>query len=480
MDIINGDIRIRSLTSNDYLLLYKWLSDDRVLEFYSGRDKHYTYQDIVDKYSKIIPGRIKAIIEYKGKPVGYCQIYRVRGELYSEYGYPESGEIVYAMDQFIGEVDYWNKGIGSSFIKMVFDYLKTIESADAVILDPHVNNPRAVKAYTKAGFRIIKDLPKHELHEGKMEDSYLMEYRFDDNLVNVKAFKYILKKKFPDLDIHSISVLGSGHDSVAYLVNDSYVFKIKYSSNSSSYEREMKIYEFLNDNLSSNIKIPKIEYSYIGDDNQILGYRKINGKFLTPDLYMTLSDEDKLVLKRDIASFLRNMHDLDYSSISSYSIDTKHDMLEKCELLLSSSIFDSLTESERDYIDRFIDRVNTTLVFEGRKCLCHNDFSCNHILLDDNNKLCGLIDFGDSGICDEYSDFVYLLEDSNEEIGSSFGEDVLRLYGDIDIDSAKEYQDIFDEYYPIEMIVYGIKNNREDFIRKGRLEILSRTHRRVY
>ncbi len=32
-----------------------------------------------------------------------------------------------------------------------------------------------------------------------------------------------------------------------------------------------------------------------------------------------------------------------------------------------------------------------------KKCLCHKDFSCNHLLLDGNNRLTGIIDFGDSG-----------------------------------------------------------------------------------
>ena len=104
-----------------------------------------------------------------------------------------------------------------------------------------------------------------------------------------------------------------------------------------------------------------------------------------------------------------------------------------------------------------MERLNATTVFEGKKCLCHNDFSCNHLLLDGNNRLTGIIDFGDSGIIDEYCDFIYLLEDSEEEIGTNFGEDILRMYGNIDIEKAKEYQDIVEEYYPIETIVYGIK-----------------------
>ena len=57
--------------------------------------------------------------------------------------------------------------------------------------------------------------------------------------------------------------------------------------------------------------------------------------------------------------------------------------------------------------------------------------------MDDNNKLIGIIDFGDAGITDEYSDFLYLLEDSDEEVGSSFGEEILKIYKDINIKKQK-------------------------------------------
>ena len=37
------------------------------------------------------------------------------------------------MDQFIGEVDYWSKGIGTKYTKMIFEFLKKERNADAVI-----------------------------------------------------------------------------------------------------------------------------------------------------------------------------------------------------------------------------------------------------------------------------------------------------------------------------------------------------------
>ena len=154
------------------------------------------------------------------------------------------------MDQFIGEPDYWNKGIGTKYMKMVFEFLKKARKADAVILDPHQDNKRALRMYEKAGFRIIRDLPKHELHEGKKRDCYLMEYRYEDNIINVKAAKYLLEHTFTKLQIKTIRVLGNGNDSVAYLVNKEYVFKIKYSAtNKKEYEKEKAIYDLFKSKL---------------------------------------------------------------------------------------------------------------------------------------------------------------------------------------------------------------------------------------
>lgn len=58
-------------------------------------------------------------------------------QLYTDYHYPQTDEIVYGMDQFIGEPNYWSKGIGTRYIKLIFEFLKKERNANAVILDPH-------------------------------------------------------------------------------------------------------------------------------------------------------------------------------------------------------------------------------------------------------------------------------------------------------------------------------------------------------
>ena len=79
-------------------------------------------KNILQKLSK--DEILRVIIEYQDKPIGYGQIYKMYDELYDDYHYPKSKEIVYGMDQFIGEPKYWSCGIGTKYTKMIFDFLK--------------------------------------------------------------------------------------------------------------------------------------------------------------------------------------------------------------------------------------------------------------------------------------------------------------------------------------------------------------------
>lgn len=97
-------VSFRPMSEDDLVLMLKWLTDDRVLEFYDGRDKRHTQKTIREHYTEQWADEIyRVIIEYDTIPIGYAQIYRIQGELFDEYDYHETEEKIYAMDQFIGE-----------------------------------------------------------------------------------------------------------------------------------------------------------------------------------------------------------------------------------------------------------------------------------------------------------------------------------------------------------------------------------------
>ena len=79
-------VSFRPMNEDDLVLMLKWLTDDRVLEFYDGRDKKHTQKTIREHYTEQWADEIyRVIIEYDTIPIGYAQIYRIQGELFDEY-----------------------------------------------------------------------------------------------------------------------------------------------------------------------------------------------------------------------------------------------------------------------------------------------------------------------------------------------------------------------------------------------------------
>ena len=171
-----GDVAVRELQDSDEGSLLRWLNDPRVLEFYEGRDRPFTPEMIREHFYEDMECW-RCLVECQGRPVGYVQYYLLEEDGFSEYGLqPEEGP-VYGMDQFIGEPELWGRGVGRAFIGLMLRYLIGELGAEAVVLDPHTDNLRAVRCYEACGFQKRKLLPGHELHEGKMRDCWLMEYR---------------------------------------------------------------------------------------------------------------------------------------------------------------------------------------------------------------------------------------------------------------------------------------------------------------
>jgi RimJ/RimL family protein N-acetyltransferase len=86
---------------------------------------------------------------------------------YFQY-YIVSKEII-GIDQFIGEADRINKGIGTAAIKLFLEMIVTRHKPQQVIIDPHPENKRAIRCYEKVGFVYYST----ELNENG-ESAYMM------------------------------------------------------------------------------------------------------------------------------------------------------------------------------------------------------------------------------------------------------------------------------------------------------------------
>lgn len=172
----NNQLTVRELMLNDNLLLSKWLSNPAILEFYDGRDNPSDLERVNRKFFNRNDGVNRCIIEYEKKSIGFIQYYRIDKEERLLYGYEHSNDLIYGIDQFIGETRYWGKGIGTLLVSSMVNFLIEDKQADRVVLDPQASNIRALRCYEKCGFKKVKLLEKHELHEGEHRDCWVMEY----------------------------------------------------------------------------------------------------------------------------------------------------------------------------------------------------------------------------------------------------------------------------------------------------------------
>lgn len=274
--------------------------------------------------------------------------------------------------------------------------------------------------------------------------------------------KNIIEVEF-NFPVHSLTTLGQGLDSVAYLVNNEYVFKqAKHDEARANLRKEKLVLDYLRG--KTTLQIPKIEF--YSEEYHICGYKAIKGDKLTPELYKTMRDSEKDRLAQDIAMFLSQMHALPLPGVDVLQADVMDDYKSDYDAL-RKTVYEKIPDRSKAYLDALFQRIfSDRRITEYVKALCHNDLSCNHMIIQ-NNRVIGIIDFGDAAVTDRDKDFIYLLEDSREELGREFGMKVLEYYHHPNKELPILKADLNEEYYPIELILGGLATKSEDMYNKG-------------
>lgn len=147
-------IDIRPLDAGDYPLLLTWLQQPHVREWWDDGD------DTIEKVAASFgddDGCERYLIMADERAVGYIQSYWVEGN--------SAG-----LDLFIGEPDAVGRGLGPQVIRAFIARELAPRNPARIIIDPDPANRRAIRCYTKAGFRhyatVLND-------EGK--PAYMME-----------------------------------------------------------------------------------------------------------------------------------------------------------------------------------------------------------------------------------------------------------------------------------------------------------------
>lgn len=218
---------------------------------------------------------------------------------------------------------------------------------------------------------------------------------------DLKNIQRVIASDFSELKIEKITLIDNGWDNVVVEINNDLIFRFpKY--NEVNFDVEVKILDFLKDKIS--LQIPKIKF--LGKSFTYMGYPKIQGGNLTPEIFDSLNSEQKEKLTLDLANFLREMHSsispdeakiigVEDENLPSYSNSIKSVLPNKID---DKSVLDFMEATIKEYEGMMQEKVE--LVF------LYNDLHTENMAFDaTSKKLNGVFDFGDIMIGDVNMDF---------------------------------------------------------------------------
>ena len=275
------------------------------------------------------------------------------------------------------------------------------------------------------------------------------------------------------IKINELCYLSSGDDSDTFLCNEQYVVKVpKRDAGRNAQKREFELYRFL-EKCNLSYQTPAVVYQ--SDSFNIMTY--IKGEHITYEQYHKLSEKEKDALACDEATFLKELHsiEIDYSAcmFSNVQENRREKFLKDKESLIGILKKEQLLTADiLEHIELIYSNIlNNTVLFEYTPCLVHNDFSANNMIFR-NNRLFGVIDFGDFIVGDPDNDFLCLLDCSTDDFGKDFGRRVLRYYQHKEPKVAERKAELNDAYWAIDQIIYGHERNDKKMLGKGVSELL--------
>lgn len=177
MILKNNKIKLRLISDSekDYKYLEKWYQEEEIYSHFEQRI--LSYNEIKEKYSKRTSKNSKIpvyMIEYNDIPVGIIQYQVVNEENKKLYKIRDNK--VYEVDIFIGDLDLHNKGIGSTTVDLMTNYLILEEKADKVVMCPLKENKNAIRCYEKSNFKITN------------------EFKTEDTIGNIQEYVVMVKQ----------------------------------------------------------------------------------------------------------------------------------------------------------------------------------------------------------------------------------------------------------------------------------------------
>lgn len=224
-----------------------------------------------------------------------------------------------------------------------------------------------------------------------MKDRY---FRLSDN------FREIISNVIADKKIDTMTLIPTGWTNIVYEVKTgegSYFFRFPRDEFWS--RTIVKDYEFTQYIYGkTNFNTIKLELFY-DNERPFSMHKKIEGTPLAEKMN-ELNEEQITCISTEIAQFMNEIHNLDYSKSKIFKTNN---IGLKLKDFLDELLSFHITEENRKFWKMVPD------VKEETNCLVHGDLNSSNILLDENNHIAAIIDFGFAGYGNKYDDIARII-----------------------------------------------------------------------
>ncbi|MBU0460500.1 MAG: phosphotransferase [Nanoarchaeota archaeon] len=236
--------------------------------------------------------------------------------------------------------------------------------------------------------------------------------------MNKKNLIKKIEEEFPQIKFKNVKQVTCGLDHVVLILDNKYVFRFPKND---YYKKKIKVeMRLLSELQKKTSKIP--DYKFIPIDQSFGGYPIIDGKPLSTKKFNEFTNQQKTQLANELADFLTALHKIPISKAK--KIGLKFEWSHQDELKQYKERRKHIKKVLNPEEMRFVDNLMKKYVSLNlpKNSLVHHDLSEDHILAK-NNKLSGIIDFGDSSLNDPAVDFAWFWE-----WGENFVQKVYRRY----------------------------------------------------
>lgn len=239
-----------------------------------------------------------------------------------------------------------------------------------------------------------------------MDNTY---FTLDDN------FEKIISNVLNDKKIINFKQIPTGWTNIVYEVETTEGnFFFRFPRDEFWSRTIVKDYEFSNFIYGkTNFNTVKLDLFFDEQNRPFSMHKKIQGIPLA-DVMDTLAPEKIKSISNDIASFMYQLHCINYNdnnifTINNIGLDLPHFLDE----LLNVHV------SKKDMAFW-----NTNLLCDNNNCLVHGDLNSSNILLDENYNVAAIIDFGFGGYGNKYNDIGRIIG----RCPTSFKNDIIESY----------------------------------------------------